>query len=146
MVLDEFPFRNCSKPGKQRYITEELPCAKCPKKAYSNATNFIKDTVLPQLSNLKFQTRGINGFVIPPRDDLRPVPEIVGTKLGQGMEKNRRRRVKTAGTNNTTVSSNFLKIVLNHSIIATCRLINYDVAEPNINIRIEVRNSTADTD
>lgn len=75
VLLDEFPLRDCSKPGEQRHIAEESPCAKCPEEAYSNATNFIKDTVLPQLSNLKSQARGIDGFVMPPswlNPDIQP--------------------------------------------------------------------------
>ncbi|KAI7908737.1 hypothetical protein M9X92_012022 [Pyricularia oryzae] len=78
------------------------------------------------------------------REDLHPVPKVVGTKLGQGVEKNCRRRVEAAGTSDTTASSSFPKIVLNNSTIVICRLANYDVAD--INIRIEVRNSTADAD
>ncbi|TLD03433.1 uncharacterized protein PgNI_12326 [Pyricularia grisea] len=80
------------------------------------------------------------------RNDLRLAPEVVGTKLSQGIEKNPWRRVEAAGTRDTTASSSFPKIVLNQPTIVTCRLADCDVAEPNINILIEVRDSTADAD
>ncbi|KAF7859748.1 hypothetical protein EAF04_008827 [Stromatinia cepivora] len=46
--------------------TEDISCEICVRKAYSNAINFIQNTVLPQLSTLKSKERGINGFVMPP--------------------------------------------------------------------------------
>ncbi|TGO42031.1 hypothetical protein BHYA_0013g00340 [Botrytis hyacinthi] len=46
--------------------TEEASCGTCVRKAYSNAINFVENTVLPQLSAMKSHTRGIDGFVMPP--------------------------------------------------------------------------------
>ncbi|KAM0312957.1 hypothetical protein ACHAO8_005849 [Botrytis cinerea] len=46
--------------------TEEASCDTCVQKAYSNAINFVENTVFPQLSTMKSQTRGIDGFVMPP--------------------------------------------------------------------------------
>ncbi|TGO30228.1 hypothetical protein BPAE_0007g01090 [Botrytis paeoniae] len=46
--------------------TEEASCDTCGRRAYSNAINFVENTVLPQLSTMKSHTRGIDGFVMPP--------------------------------------------------------------------------------
>jgi hypothetical protein len=63
--LYDFPRRGCSRPTRQRH-TDNIPCETCSNQAFSNALNFIKNTVLPQLANLTSQTRGIDGFVMPP--------------------------------------------------------------------------------
>ncbi|TGO61516.1 hypothetical protein BOTNAR_0128g00250 [Botryotinia narcissicola] len=46
--------------------TEEASCDSCMRRAYSNATKFVENTVLPQLSTMKSHTRGIDGSVMPP--------------------------------------------------------------------------------
>ncbi|KAF7945381.1 hypothetical protein EAE96_010156 [Botrytis aclada] len=46
--------------------TEEASCDTCVRQAYSNATNFVENTVLPHLSTMQSQIRGINCFVMPP--------------------------------------------------------------------------------
>ncbi|KAK6596844.1 hypothetical protein H4I96_09496 [Botrytis cinerea] len=46
--------------------TEEASCDTFVQKAYSNAINFVENTLSPQLSTMKSQTRGIDGFVMPP--------------------------------------------------------------------------------
>lgn len=65
--LDQFRRRACSKPQGQHHTNDtSTPCETCSNQAYSNALEFIERTVLPQLANLKSQSRGIDGFVMPP--------------------------------------------------------------------------------
>jgi hypothetical protein len=64
VTLNQFP-RNCSKPSHEKHVSDG-PCEACSEQAYLNASNFIQNTVLPQLANLKSRERGINGFVMPP--------------------------------------------------------------------------------
>jgi serine/threonine protein kinase len=74
LTLNEFPNRSCSKPKGQKH-TNDTPCKCCSDQAYSNALEFISGTVLPQLATLRSQSRGIDGFVMPPSwlsPDLQP--------------------------------------------------------------------------
>ncbi|KAI0868243.1 kinase-like domain-containing protein [Hypoxylon argillaceum] len=63
--LDDFLGRDCSRPEGQKHL-EGTPCKTCSDQAYSNALQFIHDSVLPQLEKLKSKQRGILGFVMPP--------------------------------------------------------------------------------
>ncbi|KAK8002241.1 hypothetical protein PG989_001960 [Apiospora arundinis] len=63
--LSRFRDRSCSMPEAQRH-TDSTSCKTCLDQAYSNALNFIQNTVLPQLAELKSKERGILGFVMPP--------------------------------------------------------------------------------
>lgn len=57
--------RNCSKPEGQKH-TSDTPCKACSDQAYQNALDYISTTVLPQFAAMRSQTRGIDGFVMPP--------------------------------------------------------------------------------
>ena len=63
--LNEFQRRGCLIATGQKH-TEDIPCETCSNQAYSNALQFIENTVFPQLKNLTSQKRGIDGFVMPP--------------------------------------------------------------------------------
>ncbi|KAF1846293.1 uncharacterized protein K460DRAFT_367097 [Cucurbitaria berberidis CBS 394.84] len=63
--LDTFPGRSCSKPEGQEH-TNGTSCKDCSDQAYANALDFISGTVMPQLATMKSQSRGIDGFVMPP--------------------------------------------------------------------------------
>jgi hypothetical protein len=66
VLLSTLARRGCSLPGEEMH-TKSTPCPTCSDTAYSNATDFISRTVLPQLANLTSCLRGIDGFVMPPR-------------------------------------------------------------------------------
>lgn len=65
-TLDTLLKKGCPLTGPSKH-TNKIPCKTCQEKAYSNALEFIRNTVLPQLANLKSQQRGICGFVMPPQ-------------------------------------------------------------------------------
>lgn len=65
-TLDTLLKEGCPLTGPSKH-TEKIPCETCHNKAYSNALEFIRNTALPQLANLKSQERGICGFVMPPQ-------------------------------------------------------------------------------
>ncbi|KAJ8129993.1 hypothetical protein O1611_g3640 [Lasiodiplodia mahajangana] len=56
----------CPLPEGKKHTAVKL-CKTCVDEAYSNALEFIEGSVLPQLTKLKSQERGILGFVMPPR-------------------------------------------------------------------------------
>ena len=63
--LDDLLREGCPMPEGQKH-TDEIPCQICKRMAYTNALEFIRNTVIPQLMNLKSRERGICGFVMPP--------------------------------------------------------------------------------
>ncbi|KAI0172213.1 kinase-like domain-containing protein [Hypoxylon sp. FL1284] len=63
--LNDLLGMGCQMPEGQEHA-DEKPCTTCVHQSYSNALEFIQDTVLPQLASLKSQERGILGFVMPP--------------------------------------------------------------------------------
>ncbi|KAI0542926.1 kinase-like domain-containing protein [Xylaria digitata] len=63
--LDQMCDVGCSLPEREKH-TADRSCETCVDKAYSNALEFIEGTVLPQLTEMKSQERGILGFVMPP--------------------------------------------------------------------------------
>lgn len=65
-TLDTLLKKGCPLTGPSKH-TDNIPRETCQEKAYSNALEFIRNTVLPQLANLKSRQRGIDGFVIPPQ-------------------------------------------------------------------------------
>ena len=65
ITLDSLHGSGCRVTIGQKH-TDAISCEICIHKAYSNATSFIQNTVIPQLSTLKSNKRGINGFVMPP--------------------------------------------------------------------------------
>ena len=65
-TLDTLLKKGCPLLGPSKH-TDEIPCKICQEKAYSNALEFIRNTVLPQLANLRSRQRGICGFVMPPQ-------------------------------------------------------------------------------
>lgn len=65
LTLLDIDCQGCLRNAGQKH-TDDTPCKTCSDQAYSNALDFIKDTVLPQLVELKSQYRGIDGFVMPP--------------------------------------------------------------------------------
>lgn len=65
-TLDTLLRKGCPLTGPSKH-TDKITCETCQNKAYSNALEFIRNTVLPQLANLKSQERGICGFVMPPQ-------------------------------------------------------------------------------
>ncbi|KAH7381196.1 hypothetical protein DE146DRAFT_793189 [Phaeosphaeria sp. MPI-PUGE-AT-0046c] len=75
VILSALAHRGCSLLEEEKKHTKSTPCQTCSDIAYSNATDFISRTVLPQLAKLTSRYRGINGFVMPPRwlcPDLQP--------------------------------------------------------------------------
>lgn len=64
-TLKEMDSQSCLRQTGQKH-TEDTPCKTCSDQAYSNALDFVKGTVLPQLAELKSRHRGIDGFVMPP--------------------------------------------------------------------------------
>ncbi|KAI0395620.1 kinase-like domain-containing protein [Xylariaceae sp. FL0594] len=62
--LDQIVDMGCRLPEEKHTI--EKQCRECVDKAYSNALGFIERIVLPQLTELTSQERGIHGFVMPP--------------------------------------------------------------------------------
>lgn len=65
LTLKEMDSQTCFRQAGQQH-TKDTPCKMCLDQAYSNAVDFIRGTVLPQLAQLKSRHRGINGFVMPP--------------------------------------------------------------------------------
>ncbi|KAK6842247.1 hypothetical protein PG987_003107 [Apiospora arundinis] len=65
VLLNKFRDRSCSMPEARKH-SDGTPCNTCLDQAYSNALGFIRDTVVPQLAELKSKERGILGFVMPP--------------------------------------------------------------------------------
>lgn len=65
ITLDSLHGMGCQVTIGQKH-TDDISCKTCIHKAYSNATEFIQNTVFPQLSTMKSNTRGIDGFVMPP--------------------------------------------------------------------------------
>ncbi|GAP93482.2 putative protein kinase-like domain protein [Rosellinia necatrix] len=63
--LDQMLDIGCPLPEGEGHAAEK-PCKTCVDEAYSNALKFIEDTVLPQLTGMTSQERGILGFVMPP--------------------------------------------------------------------------------
>ncbi len=65
--LDEIG-EQCRQPVVNGYLPEghtAKECAACQWIANSNAEAFMRETVVPQLKNLKLYTTGLNGIVIP---------------------------------------------------------------------------------
>lgn len=65
VTLNKILTQSCSRLEDQKH-TDHTPCKACSDQAYSNALEFIRDIVLPQLANLRSRERGIDGFVMPP--------------------------------------------------------------------------------
>ncbi|UPK94398.1 hypothetical protein LCI18_005333 [Fusarium solani-melongenae] len=63
--LDKLPSLPCLRPEEHNPIGI-APCETCVNQGYQNALEFIEGTVLPQLAKLTSQSRGIDGFVMPP--------------------------------------------------------------------------------
>ncbi|CAH0023378.1 unnamed protein product [Clonostachys rhizophaga] len=67
LTLSEIQRRGCLRPLGQSHPGGSVPCQQCFDQAHANAVDFINTTVLPQLAKLTSHTRGIDGFVMPPR-------------------------------------------------------------------------------
>lgn len=65
ILLREFQHRGCSIAIGEKH-TDNTPCETCLNQAYSNALQFIKNTVFPELAKLTSHQRGIDGFAMPP--------------------------------------------------------------------------------
>ena len=65
-TLDTLLKKGCPLTGPSKH-TDNIPCETCQEKAYSNALEFIRNTVLPQLAKPKSRQRSIDGFVMPPQ-------------------------------------------------------------------------------
>ncbi|KAI1132976.1 kinase-like domain-containing protein [Nemania abortiva] len=63
--LNQMLDMGCPLPEGERHTVEKA-CKTCVGEAYSNALEFIEGTVLPQLTEMTSQERGILGFVMPP--------------------------------------------------------------------------------
>uniref|UniRef100_A0A8H7NQ26 Aminoglycoside phosphotransferase domain-containing protein n=1 Tax=Bionectria ochroleuca TaxID=29856 RepID=A0A8H7NQ26_BIOOC len=67
LTLSEMQRRGCLRPPGQSHAGASVPCRQCFDQAHANAVDFINTVVLPQLATLTSRTRGIDGFVMPPR-------------------------------------------------------------------------------
>lgn len=57
--------KECRMPDNRKH-NHGGECEECANIAYDNVDRFITDEVLPQLQQLKSNTTGLNGFVLPP--------------------------------------------------------------------------------
>lgn len=68
----------CRMPDSEKH-NDGGKCQTCGEIAYKNVDHFITTIVLPQLSQLKSNTTGLNGFVLPP-------PRITETQIRPSWE------------------------------------------------------------
>jgi len=67
IMLNGVHRESCFLPQGEEKHTTETPCHTCVDRAYSNAVDYIEKIVQPQLENIRYYERGLEGLVMPPQ-------------------------------------------------------------------------------